>query len=946
MTVEKYPRGEDISSCYDRLSAAVADNPSKLCTLAEDEIQNIVRGKDLELRKVTNEIKKLRIDSLAAARSAQSMTFTQTQDTPKQFQQSAVLETGTASTCSEEKRRVFYKHPRSVNGRRKDSHKPKTKSSVLKKHERKVTTGLKEPDEKKKNHIQFKKSENIVALAKQKDRTLPSSANVIPSNALVEIPESCPLLNNITNCCHTLQCELLTCQEPTLSSETQNELTHAIQKFQQTVSKKLIDTLTEEWNLEIPEMEEQIAEMNKFSDTIVCHKAHWEKLNIKLSEERPERNLELMRHVEKHRGVLKKHKQFADDYSIALAQLEVSRKKISVIDSTTFAEMKSMKRPPKVLSDLITAVCLLFGMKTPSWDQATSFICGKTVRKKLLYFEPKKLDPKARSFAMRFIAKNENSFDTGRVRIVSKKAVALVEWVNGLNGMLEVTAKLNRFPNGDQILLQIESALDELRKVEDVVEREENVEKRWANVLGQLEYDINVLKSCHEVLETVKSRRTKLVGNLKSCVKMPKIPDTNLPASYMKPYWQTCEKIRSRLPEFSEADFKFTFAMLKRYYVLLMQLFKTYASFEGKNGQGIAGMSSLIWGIMCKSMKLPKLCQDEAQYCVYEIFNLSSVQSVEATTSMPSKGSQWGKKKSDIDISGVWTCKGSKSGAWNLQLKSKNIITGFIGNEKFAHIKGSLEDDGEIRLKVSYQSDSDKAGMTAKCKASIEDAVLNVKYVLSNKEQGAWILQRTATKVRVQSTGISTLQLDSFLEAIIRLSRNIWGNLTPWEALETIVETHVIGSALSSWNVNPKDNDIIQKYINERSVKKLLASLFSAFSQPRCDKKKGRLMVYSKWEELVGKINRFASGPLFERASFRTMQFSFFTSKELFPQDGPLDELTWGEFKEAIVRLAYIMVLPKKSKRRTPRIKSGKPQLLEQCKTLVLWLGVVKVHLS
>jgi len=198
-----------------------------------------------------------------------------------------------------------------------------------------------------------------------------------------------------------------------------------------------------------------------------------------------------------------------------------------------------MKRPPKVLSDLITAVCLLFGMKTPSWDQATSFICGKTVRKKLLYFEPKKLDPNARSFAMRFIAKNVDSFNPERVRTVSKKAVALVDWVNGLNGMLEVTAKLNRFPNGDQIFQQIESAFAELRKVEDVVEREEDLEKRWANVLGQLEYDINVLRSCHEVLETVKSRRTKLVANLKSaksCLKMPKIPDTNLPASYMKPY--------------------------------------------------------------------------------------------------------------------------------------------------------------------------------------------------------------------------------------------------------------------------------------------------------------------------------------------------------------------------------------------------------------------------
>jgi len=547
---------------------------------------------------------------------------------------------------------------------------------------------------------------------------------------------------------------------------------------------------------------------------------------------------------------------------------------------------------------------------------------------------------------MRFIAQNVDSFDPERVRIVSKKAVALVDWVNGLNGMLEVTAKLNRFPNGDQILLQIERACAELRKVEDEVEKEENREKRWTNILDQLDYDIGVIKSCHELLETVESRRTKLVSHLKACVKMPKIPDIILPVPYKKPYQQACEKIRSRLPEFSEVDFKFTFAMLRRYYVQLMQLFKTYASFEGKNGQGIAGMSSLIWGIMCKSMKLPRFCQDEAQYCVTEIFNLCSVQSVEATTQIPFQASQSSKKKTDFDISGVWKCRGSDSETWTFQSRNKNTFTGFIGSEKYALIQGNVEDDGQLRLKVMWQLNSDKSGMTAKCKATIEDGRLRLKYVLSNKEEGMWILQRTATKVRVQSTGISTLQLDSFLEATIRLSTYIWSNLPPWEALETLVEKHIIPGALASWNVKPKDNDIIQKYINERSVKRVLTSIFRAFSDPRCDKKKGRLLVYAKWEELVNKINRYASGPLFERASFRTMQFSFFTSKELFPQDGPLDELTWSEFKEAIVRLAFIMVLPNKSKRRRSVSNVENPKLLEQCKALVLWLTEVKRHLG
>merc|ERR1719461_1790155 len=111
-----------------------------------------------------------------------------------------------------------------------------------------------------------------------------------------------------------------------------------------------------------------------------------------------------------------------------------------------------------------------------------------------------------------------------------------------------------------------------------------------------------------------------------------------------------------------------------------------------------------------------------------------------------------------------------------------------------------------------------------------------------------------------------------------------------------------------------------------------MAKIFSAYSAPRRDKKSGRLLSYANWEACAKAIGRSAGGhPInFELPSFRVQQFAFFTSKEMFPQDGALNELNWPEFKMAIARLGYKMV-QKKKPRGIPESQITPPPLSEQC---------------
>jgi len=191
------------------------------------------------------------------------------------------------------------------------------------------------------------------------------------------------------------------------------------------------------------------------------------------------------------------------------------------------------------------------------------------------------------------------------------------------------------------------------------------------------------------------------------------------------------------------------------------------------------------------------------------------------------------------------------------------------------------------------------------------------------------MLKKTGAKVRTQNRGTPALEYSSFIEALTRLSTLVWHDLPPWKAIEVLMEKHVTPKAFAKWDVKPEVNDTVQQYFNTKEVKSILSAIFKKYSGHRS---KSSIMSYPKWEALVRNINASANGD-FAEASLRTAQFSFFMSKAMFPQTGPLNELSYKEFICAVARLAYLMVSAKKG------VTSRKPQLIIQCKTMISWLS-------
>jgi len=218
--------------------------------------------------------------------------------------------------------------------------------------------------------------------------------------------------------------------------------------------------------------------------------------------------------------------------------------------------------------------------------------------------------------------------------------------------------------------------------------------------------------------------------------------------------------------------------------------------------------------------------------------------------------------------------------------------------------------------------------LSAKCKAmQVDGATLHVRYAMSNKKKGYWVLKKTRARVRTQKKGTSALQYNSFIEAIIRMSIHIWNDLPPWKALEALMQKYIIPNAFANWDVVPETNDTVQRYFNRKEVKSILVAIFNKYSFER---KRSTVLLYPKWEKLVRKINASAPGT-FKKASLRAIQFSFFTSKVMFPKRGPLNELKFEEFICAVARLAFLMVTMQGQNAR-------KPNLSLQCQTMISWL--------
>jgi len=781
---------------------------------------------------------------------------------------------------------------------------------------------------------------------RMREHAIDPSAQIVD---LYDIPDRFPQLNNLQNCCDAMKYELIDCQNPDITTDTQITIGQEVQKFWLEITDELINSLTQDHNI-VSKMKNQIEQIEKFTTLIAVHRSELEQLYEQLQKKRPIQETDLLRRMDDHRDFLATHADVAEEYLSALTQLAISKEKLTEINSESFGEFKKIADLPLVLKNLITGVCIIFGLSKPSIDEAISFMSDSGLQNKLLNFDPKRMDLEVRAAVTQFIMDNQESFDPERVASFNHKAVLLAEWVEGVDGLLGVYSKLAQYSDGANILKQIETAYSDLRHNKSSVAKTQQEDICYLNVLDQVRWNIDLMKQCEDAQMRITTRRAKMIKRLVNCEALPVYTDIILPDGYVLPYDKACSKVRTQFGELTEMEIKFVFLAVKKHFILLTRLYKTFASFEGKNGQGLLGISSLIWGICCKAMWLEKVCADDPQDYIYEIFN-SSVKSTESRTDELDFSTLHGstvkevklEHKEEHRLNGVWKCGESTTRYWTLESKPGDLLTGFIGSEEFARIDGEIVKENHFLFNVKWGKMSDKSGMTAKCKATqVDGATIRVRYLTSNRKKGYWILQKTGEKVRVQNRNDPSLQYDSFVEAIIRLSIYIWTDIPAWEAIEALIEGYIIPNALGNWDVVPESDDSVMKYYDEEDIQFVLKGIFDVYGTQRRDKKRGKLLTFSGWENLVRKVNRNSSGNC-KPATFRTMQFAFFTSKEMFPHDGPLNELTFIEFTSAVARLAFMMV--QGIQQRTGRTAT-KPLLLNQCETLVSKLKDVLKHES
>jgi len=529
MSLKNWLRQEGLLACHPALRNAGVQKPSDLCQLQEVDIHELGQNsawRNLTQRKMIQSMNTLKKRRPKIAKPSKCASRSRWKSTPKSGNNIELIGNLRKNDKYSRRKRKVSKQTAANKGeswrnRGRIPEAPMVKrvkaSTMMQNHYKEKPAGTNQVHRKgikndnnsgEKN--KFSESTRVALSSYTNRRCRPGSFNIkLSSEEVLHIPKHLPVVMTLKNCCDAIEEQLLDCKVPEISTKTQQDIEEEVQGFKHALRRDFVGALHEGKEYKLDEIKALIKLIDMFKKMLNERLEKLEEIYKKLLKEKPNKDNDLLCRMDKHLKTLATHKEFAVEYLNAINDLEACKEKLAVIDHKTFAEMKVMKQPPKVLRNLLTGVCMIFGMAKPSWKDATSFICGRDMRNKLLNFDPKVLDPKARNKATKFIVQNMESFNPVRVKGVNRKAVSLADWVEGLNRVFEVFMKLEQFPDGDMILKQIQKAHSELMKNKEQIWKMEQELSSWQNVLHQLSWNIKLLKHCQYTQKTIKKRREK-----------------------------------------------------------------------------------------------------------------------------------------------------------------------------------------------------------------------------------------------------------------------------------------------------------------------------------------------------------------------------------------------------------------------------------------------------
>jgi len=433
------------------------------------------------------------------------------------------------------------------------------------------------------------------------------------------------------------------------------------------------------------------------------------------------------------------------------------------------------------------------------------------------------------------------------------------------------------------------------RTIESRLQKAEGMSNCMQNVQAQLRFNIALLKSCGKTMETDIRHwdwQFYLLVNPKT-----DMVDSELPVAYVEPYEATCKKILQRYHGLSRIDLQCTLFLIKNYFTVLIQLYKIYAGLDGMLGQGLAGMSIVIWEMCLFSLELPVKEDDERQ--LLNIFE----QCVESDNKA-------NESKND-GINGIWF-HGNEF--WTLEHElGEQRFTGYVQSDCPGLIEGVVVNDSAIKFSIRWKKSKGIKHGVANCTGAIssDSMKMRVRYRM-NRECGIWELLKVEGTDETQSLEKMSLKYDGFVDAIMRLAFFIYPRKEPWDAVERLIKKHVIPKALRKWEVN-LDDEALPSMLMASKNRQILLDIFQHYSVQR-DPPQGRMLTYTKWEHLIKDVTLVAHqfADKISPPSQDIKQFAFFSSKTLFAANqnaGDLKELNWPEFLDAIVKLAFKVVL-------------------------------------
>lgn len=221
---------------------------------------------------------------------------------------------------------------------------------------------------------------------------------------------------------------------------------------------------------------------------------------------------------------IKKLRAFEEDLSVLVkdqGSMEEARRQVSSINQQQFAALKNLRRPPKILEELIIGIAYLFGVnsrdgskstrkKTPviQWADARRFIIQMETKEKILKFNPLICKMEDIEKSRHWIQRHASSFDMARIKRASKSFAPLAAWLN-LSMQLAVKYKNTTDLNVRKITLnqrinKIRNWLARSRKDTNYIE---NIEKKVSGIFDKQ----------RELEKSVRNQRKKLekrLGNL------------------------------------------------------------------------------------------------------------------------------------------------------------------------------------------------------------------------------------------------------------------------------------------------------------------------------------------------------------------------------------------------------------------------------------------------